>query len=490
MSSGQIDKLKAKKICSDCVGEKYLSKEIGREGRHGKCSYCDETGKCYRLGELSERIETAFEQHYTRTSDQPDSWEYSLLTDREMDYEWYRHGEPVVHAIMNAADIPEEAAGDAQRILEEQYSDYEAQKMGEETEFADGSYYEEKGASDVDWREEWESFERSLKTEARFFSRLADAHLTSVFEGIDEMTTLDGRPLIVDAGPGTNMAALYRARAFQSNKRLEECLMRPDQQLGSPPALLASAGRMNARGISVFYGANDPYVALAEVRPPVGSQVAVARFDIIRPLRLLDLPAFSEVSSGGSVFDPEVAGRMERAMFLRSLSQRITKPVMPDDEAFEYLATQAVADFLATESSVPLDGIIFSSVQAAGEALNVVLFHKAARVEDIDLPNGTRVSASLGRETEDGWYRDYYISEEVPPVKEAPATGEPKRNLPGFEVIARTFWEDATKDWDWRQATLGINLESVEVHVIKGVTFSTEPHKVRRLRWEQRKPDF
>ena len=33
-------------------------------------------------------------------------------------------------------------------------------------------------------------------------------------------------------------------------------------------------------------------------------------------------------------------------MFLRSLSGRITRPVMPDDEPFEYLATQAIADFL------------------------------------------------------------------------------------------------------------------------------------------------
>jgi len=50
---------------------------------------------------------------------------------------------------------------------------------------------------------------------------------------------------------------------------------------------------MNARGVSVFYGAIDPRVALAEVRPPVGSRVAVARFEIIRPLRLLDLNALA-----------------------------------------------------------------------------------------------------------------------------------------------------------------------------------------------------
>jgi hypothetical protein len=32
---------------------------------------------------------------------------------------------------------------------------------------------------------------------------------------------------------------------------------------------------MNARGISVFYGANNQKAAIAEVRPPVGSQIAV-----------------------------------------------------------------------------------------------------------------------------------------------------------------------------------------------------------------------
>ncbi|MGO8405374.1 RES family NAD+ phosphorylase [Rhizobium ruizarguesonis] len=47
---------------------------------------------------------------------------------------------------------------------------------------------------------------------------------------------------------------------------------------------------------------------------------------------------------------------------------------MPDDQEFDYLPTQAVADFLATETVTPLDGIIFPSVQVAGGKQNVVLF--------------------------------------------------------------------------------------------------------------------
>jgi len=267
-----------------------------------------------------------------------------LLSDKESHYEWERDGEPVVDAIINAADMPEDAARDIQQILADKYFDFDAAAIGEEREFDGDSYYAEKAPSDEAWQEGWQSFERSLKTEARFFSRGAATHLASLFKGIDTMRTRGGLSLIVDAGPGTAIATFYRARAFQSAKRLEEALGRPDRHLGSPPSILARAGRMNAGGISVFYGASDSSVALAEVRPPVGSKVAVARFEIIRPVRLLDLTALSEVSSRGSVFDPELGSRLEHAMFLCKLSERITKPVMPDDEAFEYLVTQAIAD--------------------------------------------------------------------------------------------------------------------------------------------------
>jgi len=41
---------------------------------------------------------------------------------------------------------------------------------------------------------------------------------------------------------------------------------------------------------------------------------------------------------------------------------------MPNDEPFEYLATQVIADFLATRRDPELDGIIYRSAQATGAA--------------------------------------------------------------------------------------------------------------------------
>lgn len=486
-SDDGISELKAKKLCHMCIGEKYLGDEVRRNGKRRRCSYCGRSARSYSIEDIAERVETAFEQHFRRTSDQPTSLQQSLLSDPESDYEWERDGEPVVWAIANTAEIPEQAAQDIQTILDDKYGDFESAAMGEETEFSSESYYEEKGPSDYVWQEEWRNFERSLKTEARFFSRSAAAHLASIFNGIDKMSTIDGRPLVIDAGPKTTLTVVFRARVFQSDEKLLEALCRPDRHLGSPPAVLAAAGRMNASGISVFYGTNDPSVAVAEVRPPVGSQVAVARFEIVRRLRLLDLTALSAVTEGGSVFDTGWATRLERATFLRSLSQRITRPVMPDDEAFEYIPTQAIADFLATENEPVLDGVVFPSVQAEGDGLNVVLFHKAARVEVMEIPEGTEIEASTGHMSEDGWEVDYSVSEQVP-TKKPPKDKGDEDQWPYLAAFTGSAWP--AHDAYLRDATLSIDIGSVKVHVVRSVKFQHDAHDVWRHRWEKSDTNF
>ena len=469
-------------LCHLCVGEAYLSAEMKQTGRQARCSYCGKTGIGFTISELTERIEEVFERHYRRTSDVPDSWELAMSYDGDSSYDWKRAGEPATLAIMNAADIPQHAAEEIRSMLNKGHLDSNSAKEGEEAEFSPESYYEEKGNSDDAWQEEWHHFERSLKNEARFFSRESVELLRTVFQGIDGMSTSDNRPLIIDAGPDTTLTAIYRARVFQSDARLIEALCKPDQHLGPPPASHATAGRMNAHGISVFYGANKACVTIAEVRPPVGSQVAVARFEIVRPIRLLDLTALGDIEESGSVFDPDFSQRLERAMFLRSLARRVTRPIMPDDEIFDYLPTQAIADFLATEGETPIDGIAFPSVQSKGKTLNVVLFHKAACVESVEVPPGTKLEASTGAMSEDGRERNYRVIESVPlqsvdilePVREGSLTDisallEVRSSRPElFEEV--------------RKPALRVDLDSVEVHVVREVSYTTERHGVHRHR--------
>ena len=152
---------------------------------------------------------------------------------------------------MNAAEIPEQAASDIESVLDDKYGDYQSSLDGE-TEFAPGSYYEEKDKGDLYWQSQWWQFEHSLKTQSRFFNQSARQHLEALFDGLNTMRTRSGRALIVNAGPGTKIIHFFRARTFQSSKPLATALKFPDKELGPPPASFAQAGRMNAHGISVF----------------------------------------------------------------------------------------------------------------------------------------------------------------------------------------------------------------------------------------------
>lgn len=477
MSVSDLDAedLKQGAICADCIGESYLRGLVEKNGTNRICRYCEEEGLTITLEEMAAEVSGAFSRHYTRTATDMDGYEWQLHKDPESDYTWERSGEPTCDAIAYAAEIEEDPAKDIQIILDDKHCDRHSAEVGEETEFSEDAHYEQITPSDMEWQAGWRSFEKTVKSEARFFSRIAAQQLGALFDDIDTMRTRTGCRLIIEAGPKSDLTHIFRARAFQSSASLLKALERPDRDLSSPPSALASSGRMNAAGISVFYGATESQIAIAEIRPPVGAQVAVARFDIIRSVRLLDLTALKDVHETGSIFDPSYAIRLSRVVFLQGLCERISRPVMPDEQTFEYLPTQAVADYLATEAKTPLDGIIYPSVQAGNQGLNVVLFHKAARCEELSIPAGTEFNASDGMHTEDGWEPWYSVTEKIPPPVET--DDKPFRPFHGID----STWDDNV-DSDSRELTFRLAVKSVEVHVIKSVTFTATSHVVSRYR--------
>lgn len=478
-----IDELGNKNICHDCIGDHYLSAEIESNGKTRKCSYCGEAAKGYSIKDMAKRIDGVFEEHYICTA--TESEHYSMLWGD--DY-WERQGEPAEYAIMNSANMPRDAAIDIQIILENKHNRFYSLSdlaMGEETPFDSGSCYEEIGASDARWQEEWSKFEQSIKTESRFFSNVSLEYLKSVFENINEMETRDNRPLIVNIGPNTDMPAIFRARVFQAGDKLKTALMRPDIHLSSPPSEFATAGRMNAHGISVFYGANDPAVAIAEVRPPVGSQVVTARFEVIRSLNLLDLTALELIKVEGSVFDPDYIHRLERARFLNTLSQKITRVVMPDDEVFEYLTTQAIADFLSNQSNPCIDGIIFPSAQATNTSTNVVLFYKASKIKNLNFPEGTELDVILSKTYEEGTYHEFSVTENVPSKEKSAKKIVKNQWGPDLFNIDESL-ECLASNSDCRKPALKIDTDNIVVHIIDSVQFISSDFKVNRSRREKK----
>ena len=175
-----------------------------------------------------------------------------MLRNRESTYEWDRHGDPVVDAIMNAADMPEDAAKDVSAYLQINTMILTPPPSARKPNIPEILLTKKKERAPESWQEEWDFFERSLKTEARFFSRVAAQHLASVFEKIDTLKTRDGKSLVVDAGPGTDFTGLSR-KSLQSGEKLVDAVGRPDRHLGSPPTNCKRWPHEHARNIGVLW---------------------------------------------------------------------------------------------------------------------------------------------------------------------------------------------------------------------------------------------
>jgi RES domain/HEPN/RES N-terminal domain 1 len=458
------------RLCHRCVGEKVLKAKIKNMGRMAYCSFCRKHLKTICLEEVADIFDKVLEENFVRTENEPTGMEYMMS--RESDYQWERSGVDIVELLQEVGQIELEVAEAIRQLLEDKHFDFDETAMGDEGDFDPGSRYTERNVDSKEFHSEWRSFEESLKTKSRYFSKRAPLTLTILFNGIHRSTTVGNRPVILTAGPGTSITSLFRARVFQDEQKLIRALERPDLEIGPPPPAAAVAGRMNARGISTFYGATDREVALSEVRPFVGSRVLTAKFDLLRPVSLLDLAALSEVSARGSLFDSNHRYQMAKANFLRSLSEKMTAPVMPDAEIFEYLPTQVVAEYLASQVNPELDGILYPSAQTKNGKNNVVLFHESSLVETLTISDDTATFVETEIQTADGPEPEYWVFQRTAPREDGTAPADPfaaemsQKGGPG----------------DGRIPTLRIDLSSVEVHHIESVVYLHADYQVHRSR--------
>lgn len=422
---------------------------------------------------MAENIHSAIEEHFYLTSNEPTPLEYTLLSDKESNYDWERHGQEVNYLIQDIAEVNQTVANDIQAYLSFYFGG--DPKDFEENPYGDEACYEEHPPDTYGFKESWDFFRQEITYRARFFSQFAEQILYELFSNLDSLKTFDGKSVVRIAGPTTENPYIFRARVSQTHNTLDQILKSPVKELAAPPPKNAKHGRMNAPGISVFYGATDAETCIAEVRPPVGSHVVVGRFQIIRNIRLLDLNILSEIYVKGSYFDPEFKGRRGHAGFLQHLVGELTKPVMPEEETFEYLPTQIVAEYLAEKVKPRLDGIIFGSSQAQNQEQNIILFHNSCAAEPYILPTGTAVSVNYGWSTEDDYDDSISVFEES-----SQNTSQNKQSEHINEI------EDHEDFINGRDITLRLNVnEDVCVWVIKRATYQGSKRYVSRYRVEK-----
>lgn len=435
-----------KRVCDGCVGDAFLAQGIGASKYIEICDYCAKEGPTISLDELADKCAAAFETFYEGTADA-----YAVV---------YHDRDPAGDDIHSCL---EELAG-VEGELNKHLADVLLGRLSAgDLDEADPFYIKSSQLGAV-IGDQWERVSQSLKHEARLINPDVVDMFDVVFGQVSEDVTAEGFDVFVSAGPGKSVSQLFRARVFQSDGKLEAALKHPERELGPLPIGEGRAGRMNSSGVSVFYGATDATVALAEVRPPVGSRVLVGSFKIMRELRLVNLDELGRLapSPSRSLFDPLAKAEHARCDFLRSLTQRLTMPVMPDNEAQDYLITQAIADYLATHRSVSIDGIYFKSAQDLNgreheTGRNVVLFHKASRVVRAESQYKFGRSSRLMDNDDDHFFM------------------QPEIMWNGKEPHdRRDGWEDS----DNREKTLSLDLSSMEIRSVTEVQYSFSTDEV------------
>ena len=453
-------------ICGDCIDDEFLSDSIKLKGNDSHCDICKAEKTVLTLADIAEYVHKAFEQHYEFGRYNP--------------YHEEQEGEVTESIIEELLAIDFRYCEILRRIMASDHKEW-GKHYDDLQPYGDNVCYV---PVELDWpgiHSEWTSFEKIIREQARFFGKKTKQYLDEIFRDLDELTARDNNPVLTHIGPGTDLNIFYRGRFFHDERKLLRAMERPDLEIGPPPAEFAIGGRMNAKGISVFYGATNVDVALAEIRPPVGSTVVMGEFELTQPLRVLNLALIKGSGIKGSVFDPAHIGTVRRISFLQSLVRIMTRPTNPLNES-EYLPTQVIADYLANAYPGNIDGILYPSSQSKAEGLNMVLFHHTSKVVPLDLPKGLRFRSDTSEHIEGNQYRPYYSVTEIL---------APKKNNDGQTNFAIPVY--ATKQTDTNEVDRGyltINPNLLKVHEIKPILIDTEEYAVNRIRMTDIKPSF
>ncbi|BAS01103.1 hypothetical protein BV133_3509 [Blastochloris viridis] len=143
----------------------------------------------------------------------------------------------------------------------------------------------------------------------------------------------------------------------------------PIEKMGAPPTRRASHGRANPAGIPYLYLGSLPETAAAEIRPHTGEVACVADFAIPK-IRAVDLRHPRKLVSPFILTDASEIGQLRADLpFLERLGEELTRPVLPQGAAIDYIPSQYLCEFIKKSG---FDGVVYRS--SVSDGFNLALF--------------------------------------------------------------------------------------------------------------------
>ncbi len=335
------------KCCPCCFGDRMLSKIIPSLSNDvGTCSYCGSTEVSLveptKLADAFSPLISVYE---------PTAGAGALLVEwMRSDWGLFEH---------ERMDIPS-----AKSLLADVLDDGEIVRR----QFAFSSRYHRDGL-----HLRWEKLRDELMYMNRYFP---EANLDRErLEGLLAQLQADEIPLV-----------WYRARIQQGAD------VYPIGEMGAPPNRVTSHGRANPPGIPYLYLGSEEETAISEIRPHTGEIVCVADFTLPRDLRLVDLRNPRRLISPFLFGDEDqIASIRNDIPFIERLGQELTRPVLPQGAAIDYVPSQYLCEFIKKSG---YDGVIYSSSVSHG--MNLALFDpNKASSGVVHQRRVTRVSVSI-----------------------------------------------------------------------------------------------
>jgi hypothetical protein len=202
----------------------------------------------------------------------------------------------------------------------------------------------------------WEKLRDELMYENRFFPT-----------GEIDLDWLSALLSLLIMRPEETPTTWYRARIQNS----EEIL--PVAQMGAPPRRVASHGRANPAGIPYLYLGSSIVTAISEVRPHTGELACVADFTTPQNLKLVDLRSPRKTVSPFMLSSEIAVGHTRSDIgFLDRLGEELTRPVLPQSAAIDYIPSQYLCEFI---KKCKFDGVAYRS--SVSDGINLALFNPA-----------------------------------------------------------------------------------------------------------------
>lgn len=366
-------------FCSDCTEDYWLKVKIGMHGTRSPCSICEnEDGIAVSFETLASWLENIWREWFRVGDDKP---------------AFYGDSDKI--QFVQSGDEPELLLGELIKCRDDEAvvrSLISLMSRGDQYEVMHGGdvlidecmCYQRRQIQRSLLDDCWQSFVLDLKHHTRYFNNRAIGFFDQLFEDLNEVETFvtsdrmgfqhnkEKQSVIRKFEPGS--LPIFRARKVGHHDVQLKIIKDPETELSNPPDRLAAEGRMNPKGISYFYGAEDRDTCVAELRPSLSERAISAEFQLIEPVQLLDMTLLAEGRHArpDSLFDDNYKERRIHRELLRQLQWLIAQPVVSGAD-LEYLPTQAMAEYLARRKNPRIDGIIFESVQRKG-GRNVVLF--------------------------------------------------------------------------------------------------------------------